>query len=128
MIKAIYKYKIPQDYAYVTKTGRIEAWIEKEGIITYVHLNYGALLYDFVFSAKFSLPSFGIPYEHIDIGIALVKREIVGAIRECLETDVFPPLTSWVKYIETLDKTSTSYKNKQFNAQWKDNKIVITRD
>ena len=127
MIKAIYKYKIPQNYAYITKTSRIEAWIEKEGIKTAIHLRYGGLIKN-VFSAKFSLPSFGIPYEHIDIGIALVKREIVGAIRECLETDVFPPLTSWVKYIETLDKTSTSYKNKQFNAQWKDNKIVITRD
>ncbi len=128
MIKHIHKFKIPRDCAYVTKTSRIEAWSEEEGIVTAIHLDFGALVNNSVFNAHFYLPSFGIPYEHLQIGIAAAKREIVGPIRERIETDVFPALTSWIKQIEALDKTSTAYKNRDFYAQWKNNAIVITKD
>ena len=128
MIRNIYKYKIPQDCAYVTKTSRIEAWIEKEGIITDVWLDYGALLHDYVLNVHFYLPSFGIPYEHLQIGIGKVKKEIVGAVRECIESEVFPALTSWVKHIQALDKSSAMYKEKSFYVQWKESHIKIAAE
>ena len=124
MIRDIYKFKIPQDYAYVTKTSRIEAWIVSEGIITDVHLGYGAYGDD-IFIADYSLPSYGIPYEHLQIGIGAVKKEMVGTIRERIESEVFPALSSWVKHIEALDKSSTAYHDRRFMVQWKERNIAI---
>ena len=128
MIKDIYKYKIPQDCAYVAKTSRIESWIEREGIITDVRLDYGALLNEYVFSADFYLPCIGMPYERLQIEIGKVKKEMVGTIRERIESEVFPVLTVWVKHIEALDKTSTAYKDRRFMVQWNGRSIVITKD
>lgn len=128
MIRDIYKYKIPRSHAYVTKTSRIESWINTDSITLDIHLDYGALRNEYVFIADFCLPSFGFPYEHLQISIGAVNREIASVVREHIEATAFSVLTAWVKHIEALDKTSTSYKDRRFMVQWNGRNIEITKD
>lgn len=127
MVKEIYKFKLPQGYAFVAKTSCIEAWSQEEGIASDIRLHYFAMG-DTVLSARFYLPMLDIPCDHIQLSIGAVKNEIAGEIRERIKTEVFPVLTSWIRQIEGLDKTSPWYKNRQFHAQWDGRNISVEKD
>ncbi len=121
MIKSIEKSKTPKDYSYILKTKNIDECLASHQITTAVFLVYGELVNGFVFSANYTLPSCGIPFEHFNIAIGAVSNEIVGRVREVFLAKVLPSFIDWMKQLESTDKTSTAYREKHFCVQWVNN-------
>ncbi len=129
MISSISKDKIPNDFSFVLKTSILEKILTDNKIETDVTLIYTKPdLLGSIFKVFFWLPNENVNYHRLYITAGALVNKDAQIAREGLLNEVLPQFVKWIKSIEQLEKSSSKYKERYFNATYKNNTIIIEKD
>ena len=128
MIDSISKSKIPNQYAFILRTGQFEELISSNGINTHIQLDFWLpQMIGSIFEAYYWLPNANREHNLLYIRAGALSKEDTRPAREKMVEVVFPKFIQWVKNIEALPYNSPKLNNDiSFKAVYQNGDLMIS--